>query len=143
MEHILGRHRGICCYTVGQRKGLGISYDHPLYVTRIDPQTNTVWVGAEQELYQNSLIAGDVNYISGLPLEQPRPVTAKIRYKAPQVEAVAAAIGEDRLRVDFQAPQKAITPGQSVVLYDGDLVLGGGTIIEVGAQPELMTGGSG
>lgn len=130
----LGRHRGICRYTVGQRKGLGLTYDYPLYVTRIDPQTNTVWVGAEQELYQNSLIAGEVNYISGLPLEQPRPVTAKIRYKAPQVEAVAAAIGEDRLRVDFQAPQKAITPGQSVVLYDGDLVLGGGEICAVGSE---------
>jgi tRNA-specific 2-thiouridylase len=125
---VLGRHRGVCRYTVGQRKGLGLTYDYPLYVTRIDPQTNTVWVGAERDLYQNSLIAGEVNYISGIPLERPQPVTAKIRYKAPQVEAVAAAIGEDRLRVDFQALQKAITPGQSVVLYDGDVVLGGGII---------------
>jgi len=131
---VIGRHRGICRYTVGQRKGLGLTYDYPLYVTRIDPQTNTVWVGAEQELYQNSLLAGDVHYISGVPLEQPRPVTAKIRYKAPQVEAVAAAIGEDRLRVDFLAPQKAITPGQSVVLYDGDAVVGGGEIFAVGNE---------
>jgi tRNA-specific 2-thiouridylase len=140
---ILGRHRGICCYTVGQRKGLGISSDHPLYVTRIDPETNTIWVGAERDLYQGSLVACDVNYISGAPFVQRRPVTAKIRYKAPHVEAIAATAGEDRLRVDFRVPQKAITPGQAVVLYDGDMVLGGGTIIEVGAQPELMTGGSG
>ena len=129
---VLGRHRGVCCYTVGQRKGLGLTSDYPLYVTRIDLQTNTVWVGAERDLYQNSLIAGDVNYISGMPLERPQPVTAKIRYKAPRAGAVAAAIGEDRLRVDFQAPQKAITPGQAVVLYDGDVVLGGGTILVVG-----------
>ena len=130
---ILGRHRGICRYTVGQRKGLGLTYDYPLYVTRIDPETSTVWVGAERDLYRSSLTAGDVNYISGRPLERPQqPVTAKIRYKAPPVEAVAAAIGEGRLRVDFQAPQKAITPGQAVVLYDSDLVLGGGTILTAG-----------
>jgi tRNA-specific 2-thiouridylase len=67
-----------------------------------------------------------------MPPERPQPVTAKIRYKAPRVEAVAAAIGKDRLRVDFQAPQKAITPGQSVVLYDGDVVLGGGVISVAG-----------
>jgi tRNA-specific 2-thiouridylase len=128
---VLGRHRGICRYTIGQRRGLGLTSDRPLYVTRIDPETNTVWVGAEQDLYQSSLIASEVNYISEAPCDRPRPVTAKIRYKAPQVEAVAAAVGEDRLRVDFQAPQKAITPGQSVVLYDGDVVLGGGVIMMV------------
>jgi tRNA-specific 2-thiouridylase len=139
---VLGRHRGIWRYTIGQRRGLGLAaapgarQGHgagersPLYVTRIDPETNTVWVGTEQELYGSSLIAGDVNYISGTPLG-PQAVRAKIRYKAPQVEATAAADGRDRLRVDFQAPQKAITPGQAVVLYDGDVVLGGGTILQV------------
>jgi tRNA-specific 2-thiouridylase len=129
---VLGRHRGIGRYTVGQRRGLGLTYDYPLYVTRIDPATNTVWVGAERDLYRSSLIAGDANYVSGMPFERLRPVTAKIRYQAPQVEAVAVSISVDRLRVDFQEHQKAITPGQAVVLYDGDVVLGGGTIIEVG-----------
>lgn len=141
---ILGRHRGIWRYTVGQRRGLGLAaapgarYGDgagarpPLYVTRIDPETNTVWVGTEQDLFGSSLIAGDVNYISGVPFERPRAVRAKIRYRAPQVEATAAAAGEDRLRVDFLAPQKAITPGQAVVLYDGDVVLGGGTILQAG-----------
>ena len=129
---ILGRHRGICRYTVGQRKGLGLVYEHPLYVTRIDPETGTVWVGAERDLYQHSLIADDVIYISGVPFSRPRPVKAKIRYKAPLVEAVAVREGEDRLRVDFQTPQKAITPGQAVVLYDGEVVLGGGAIIKCG-----------
>lgn len=128
---ILGIHRGIHCYTTGQRKGLGLSYRHPLYVTRIDPETNTVWVGSEQDLYHRGLVAAGVNYIAGFPFEGPKPVKAKIRYLAPFVNAVAAPVGTDRLQVDFSAPQKAITPGQAVVLYDEDLVLGGGTITEV------------
>ncbi len=139
---VLGRHRGICRYTVGQRKGLGpISpgalppgASRPLYVNRIDPLTSTVWVGGESDLYRSSLIADDVNYISGEPICQPRPVMAKIRYKAPLMEAIAVSFGSDRLRVDFSTPQKAITPGQAVVIYDSDEVLGGGAIIQAGAD---------
>lgn len=128
---ILGVHKGIHRYTIGQRRGLGLSFRHPLYVTRIDPETNTVWVGPEDDLYHGGLIATDVNYITGSPFEGDRPVQAKIRYLAPPAEAVATPIGTDRLKVAFKTPQKAITPGQSVVLYDGDIVLGGGVIAEV------------
>jgi tRNA-specific 2-thiouridylase len=156
---ILGRHRGLCRYTVGQRRGLGLAPPaqarerpkharpqgegearvlpgdrRPLYVIRIDPTTNTVWVGEESDLYHDRLIAEDVNYISGAPLDRPRAVQAKIRYKAPLVEAVAVSLDSSRLQVDFLAPQKAITPGQAVVLYDGDEVLGGGTISEAGSR---------
>ncbi|MGB9792001.1 MAG: tRNA 2-thiouridine(34) synthase MnmA [Thermacetogeniaceae bacterium] len=128
---ILGFHRGIHRYTVGQRKGLGISFKHPLYVFKIDPETNTVWVGPEAELYNRGLIATDVNYIAGIPFEGERLVQAKIRYLSPLADAVATPVGADSLKVTFKEPQKAITPGQSVVLYDGDIVLGGGIISEV------------
>lgn len=128
---MLGIHRGIHRYTIGQRKGLGLSFKHPLYVTRIDPDTNTVWVGPEADLYHRGLIATGVNYIAGSPFQGDRPVQAKIRYLAPLADAVATPIGADRLKVTFKSPQKAITPGQSVVVYDGDIVLGGGIISEV------------
>lgn len=124
----LGPHKGIHHYTIGQRKGLGLALGYPVYVTRIDPKTNTVWVGREEELFQSALIAVDVNYVSGFPPDGPVRVTGKIRYSAPRVDAVATPLGQDKLRVDFLVPQRAITPGQAVVLYDGDAVVGGGTI---------------
>jgi len=126
----IGPHRGIHRYTVGQRKGLELPIGHqrPLYVTKIDSDSGTVWIGEEEQLYSDSLSAAQVSYVSGRPFERPRPVEAKIRYNSPQVEAVAASLEGGRLRVDFRRPQKAITPGQAVVLYDGDSVLGGGTI---------------
>lgn len=127
---VLGRHRGIHRYTIGQRKGLGISFSHPLYVTRIDQASGTVWVGPEGELYHGGLLAEMVNYISGTPFPRPQEVMAKIRYLAPAVPAVATSLS-DGLRVDFPCRQKAITPGQAVVLYDGDQVLGGGVISRV------------
>lgn len=125
---ILGVHQGIHRYTIGQRKGLGLSFKHPLYVLRIEPETNTVWVGPEAELYHRGLIATEVNYITGVPFEGERHVQAKVRYLAPLADAVAVPVGTAALKVTFKEPQKAITPGQSVVLYDGDIVLGGGII---------------
>lgn len=128
----LGTHKGIHHYTIGQRKGLGLALGHPAYVTGIDSETNTVWIGGNQELFQSTLIAENVRYISGIPPQIPYMASAKIRYSAARVPALITPLDTDRLRVDFQIPQRAITPGQAVVIYDGDRVLGGGTICSVG-----------
>ncbi len=124
----LGHHKGIHHYTVGQRKGLGLPLGYPTYVTGIDPDTGTVWVGKNQELYQSCLTAEDVQYISGIPLESPKNLAVKIRYSSSQVPALITPLDRNRIRVDFDTPQRSITPGQAVVLYEGDQVLGGGTI---------------
>jgi len=127
----LGPHRGIHRYTIGQRKGLGLALGKPVFVTKIDPQTREVWLGEHQELFKPGLIADRVNYVSGTTFAGARPVTAKIRYSAPRVKATAIPLGSERLQVVFEQPQRAITPGQAVVLYEGDQVLAGGTISEV------------
>ena len=124
----LGHHKGIHHYTVGQRKGLGLALGYPAYVTGIDPNTGTVWIGENQALYQSSLTAEEVHYISGIPLESPKNLTVKIRYSSPRVPALITLLDRNRMRVDFDTPQRAITPGQAIVLYEGDQVLGGGTI---------------
>ncbi len=127
----LGDHRGIHRYTIGQRKGLGLALGKPVFVTGIDPDTNTVWLGESKELFKLRLVAKDIHYISGVPFPGPKRVTVKIRYSAPKVDATAIPLGDGSLRVDFAKPQRAITPGQAVVLYEGEQVLGGGTIAEV------------
>jgi tRNA-specific 2-thiouridylase len=127
----LGPHRGIHRYTIGQRKGLGMALGKPVFVTRIDPQTREVWLGENQELFKTGLIAERVNYVSGTPFTTSRQVTAKIRSAAPRVEATATSLDDQRLEVVFAQPQRAITPGQAVVIYDGDQVLAGGTIAEI------------
>ncbi|MDD4172583.1 MAG: tRNA 2-thiouridine(34) synthase MnmA, partial [Syntrophomonas sp.] len=119
-------------YTIGQRKGLGLALGHPAYVTGIDPETNTVWIGENQELFHSTLTAENVHYISGISPNVSQNLTAKIRYTAPRVPAFIIPLGQDRIEVRFQTPQRAITPGQAVVLYDGDQVLGGGTICSAG-----------
>jgi tRNA-specific 2-thiouridylase len=129
----LGRHGGIHRYTVGQRKGLRLSHPRstprtPMYVLAIDPTTNTVTVGAESGLYTKSLIAHDINLIPFDGLEAPMRVTARIRYRQGEQPAVVSQPDRDTLRVDFDSPQRAVTKGQAVVLYDGDTVVGGGTI---------------
>jgi tRNA-specific 2-thiouridylase len=103
----------------------------PVFVTRIDPQTREVWLGENQELFKTGLIAERVNYVSGTPFTTSRQVTAKIRSAAPRVEATATSLDDQRLEVVFAQPQRAITPGQAVVIYDGDQVLAGGTIAEI------------
>lgn len=127
----LGWHRGIHRYTIGQRRGLGLALGKPVFVTRIDPETHEVWVGAQQELFKPGLVADQVNYVSGKPFPEPRKVTAKIRYTAPRVNATAIPLENRRLKVVFEQPQRAVTPGQAVVLYEGEQVLAGGTIAEV------------
>ena len=127
--NILGKHKGVICYTVGQRKHLGISLGKPAYVVRKDAETNTVTLGSESDLYTDSLIAEDFNLISVDELTAPMRVTAKTRYSQHEQPAVVSYIGDGRYRVEFDEPQRAVTSGQAVVLYDGDIVVGGGTII--------------
>ena len=126
--NILGEHRGISFYTIGQRKGLGIAGKEPLYVTDINPETNAITVGAREELYQDELIASGLNWIAIEKLEQPLQVKARIRYVHKETEAMVTPLGEDKVYVKFKEPQLAITPGQAVVFYQGDTVVGSGTI---------------
>ncbi|MDR2738573.1 MAG: tRNA 2-thiouridine(34) synthase MnmA [Treponema sp.] len=130
----LGRHRGIIRYTIGQRRGLGIAMNKPVYVKAKSAADNTVTLGPEESLYAKSLTANELNLISYPRLEKPLRVTVKTRYfqasdQAAEPRATVEQTGEDTLRVDFDKPQRAITPGQAVVLYDGDMVVGGGTIL--------------
>ncbi len=128
----IGTHKGVIHYTIGQRKGLGISAPTPLYVCDICPERNTVTLGESKNLFSKSLIAEDVNLISCDSLDTPKTVQAKIRYRQPAQPATAYQDSDGRLHVTFQEPQRAITCGQAVVLYDGDVVIGGGTIVSRG-----------
>jgi tRNA-specific 2-thiouridylase len=131
---VLGRHRGIIRYTIGQRRGLGIAMNRPVYVKAKSTADNTVTLGSEESLYAKSLTAHELNLISYPRLEKPLRVTVKTRYfqasdQAAEPWATVEQTGEDTLRVDFDKPQRAVTSGQAVVLYDGDMVVGGGTIL--------------
>ena len=126
---VLGRHRGTPRYTLGQRKGLGLALPAPGYVCAIDPAANTVTVGGEDRLFSSRLEAVDINMIACERLDAPIRVRAKIRYSQQEQWATAEQTAPDRLHLEFDAPQRAITPGQAVVLYDGDVVVGGGRII--------------
>ncbi len=126
--HILGEHRGILFYTIGQRKGLGISAKEALYVIAIDQGRDAIMVGTKQEIYGDELVASELNWIAiGAP-KQPITLKAKIRYLHQGAEVVVTPLGEDRVYVKFSEPQAAITPGQAVVFYDDDTVIGGGII---------------
>jgi tRNA-specific 2-thiouridylase len=125
---ILGRHRGIPFYTIGQRRGLGLARGKPLYVIGIDPKNNAVIVGEEKEVYGNTFLVGSVNWPDGEGPESPRSAQVKIRYNHPGGEALLTQVPEG-IEVRFEKPQKAITPGQAAVFYDGEVVLGGGWII--------------
>ena len=125
--NVLGEHGGLALYTVGQRSGLGLSRPRPTYVLRIDAARNAVVVGDDEELYSSELTASDLNWIAGAPPAARFRTEAKIRYAASPCSCTAVLEGE-RLRLRFEEPKRAIAPGQSVVLYDGDTVLGGGVI---------------
>jgi tRNA-specific 2-thiouridylase len=125
----LGEHQGLAYYTIGQRKGLGVPSPVPLYVLAKDSAANTLVVGTEEELGQSELTAQDVNWISGEPPAGPFRAEVKTRYTAKEAPATVTPLeGGSRAAVRFDAPQRDITPGQVAVFYDGDLVLGGGTI---------------
>lgn len=125
---IVGQHRGIIRYTVGQRKGLGLALPEPLYVCAVDPTANTVTLGTNDDLFTTTLTANDLNLIAVPRIEQPTRLKAKVRYRQPEQWATVVQTDDDTLSLTFDEPQRAITRGQSVVLYDGDVVVGGGTI---------------
>lgn len=129
--NILGKHKGIIHYTVGQRRGLNIAAKERLYVVEILPDENRVVLGSDKDLYKNELIAEQVNLISCEIIEEPIHVTAKVRYRQQEQPALAWQSEDGKLHVKFQYPQRAITKGQAVVLYDGELVIGGGVISEI------------
>ncbi len=124
----LGQHQGLVNYTIGQRKGLGISTPQPVFVLRKDIKQNALVVGSRQELGQQTLIARDVNWIAGSPPPPEQIVQAKIRYKAKPIPATIELVANGRFRVKFQEPVYGITAGQGAVFFDGDRCLGGGII---------------
>jgi len=124
---IIGKHKGLAFYTIGQRKGLNIAHGRPLYVVNIDVENNTLIVSEEKNVYGKELRAKEVNWLVK-DLEFPLKVEAKIRYKHPPAKAEVRPTENGNFSVEFTQPQWAITPGQSVVFYDGDVVLGGGII---------------
>lgn len=124
----LGRHKGLIHYTVGQRKGLGLALPEPLYVKEKSVADNTVTLTTSDRLGAAALIASDFNFISGTAPQAPFRATAKTRYNAKEVPVTASVLADGRVRVVFDMPERAVTRGQSVVLYDGDTVIGGGII---------------
>ena len=125
---VLGEHQGLPFYTIGQRKGLGITASEPLFVLRLDVAKNTVVVGPAQELGGNRLTAHDVNWIAGQPPVHSIEAQVKIRYKARPVPAIILPLADNRVEVRFSLPVRDITPGQGAVFYQEELCLGGGVI---------------
>ena len=129
--NVVGTHKGAVGYTLGQRKGLGIALGAPMYVCAKDMTANTVTVGPNEALFHRSLVAADWNWIAIDAVTQPLRVKAKVRSRMPEADATVYPEENGLARVEFDQPQRAITPGQAVVLYDGNTVIGGGTITDV------------
>ena len=125
---ILGKHEGLHRYTIGQRKGHGIAYKTPLYVIKLDKEKNEVVCGEEKDIYSKKIIASNFNNILGLEIKN-LEVEAKIRYSAKEAKAIINEKENGEIEVEFYEPQRAVTPGQSVVFYIGDVVVGGGKIL--------------
>jgi len=125
---ILGRHKGAPFYTIGQRRGLGIAYKEPLYVIKIDASRNEIVVGAKKDVFKKELVADNLNWIFFDKPKKTFKAKAKIRYKHPKANATIAVLNEDEVRVVFDEPQEAPTPGQAIVFYEDDAVIGGGWI---------------
>jgi tRNA-specific 2-thiouridylase len=134
---VLGRHQGIHRYTVGQRRGLNLAVGQPLYVIRIDRDRQRLVVGSEVELLSRTLHAERTNWISLPALTEPLRVTAKVRYRHKEAPATIEPLDDDRVRVVFDEPQRAFTPGQAVVFYQEDVVVGGGWISDSQPEPVL------
>ncbi len=127
--NVLGKHTGIINYTIGQRKGLGIALGKPAFVVKKDVESNTVVLGSNEDLFTSELIAEDVNFMSVAGIDGEKRVTAKPRYNCADSPATISMLPDGRVKVVFDTPQRAVTSGQAVVFYDGDKVLGGGTIV--------------
>ncbi len=127
--NVIGKHNGIIHYTVGQRKGLGLAMGHPVFVVAIRPETNEVVIGDDKDVYSGKLYANKLNFMSIEKLTEPMHVLGKIRYSHAGAGCTIRMVDDDLLECIFDEPQRAITPGQALVLYDGDNVLGGGVII--------------
>lgn len=126
--NVLGKHKGVVYYTIGQRKGLGIALGRPVFVTDINSRTNEVVLGPEEDIFKTDLVAKDVNFIAFDKLEEPVTVEAKVRYSGKPAEAVISPLKDGKVKVRFKEKQRAITKGQSVVFYQGNKVVGGGVI---------------
>ncbi len=127
-NRVLGEHNGIAHFTVGQRRGMGITAPHPLYVIAIRSNENTIVVGKDEHLYEKTLLASRINWISKNRLIEPLRVKAKIRYKHREAKAILSPVDSDQALLEFEKPQRAVTPGQAAVFYEGDVVAGGGVI---------------
>lgn len=128
--NVLGKHQGIIHYTIGQRKGLGKTFGKPMYVINIDSVNNRVTLGPNEDLFTGSFTVGDVNLIPIPELAGPMEVTVKTRYKQTEVPATIYPAGENKILVKFKDKQRAVTPGQAAVFYNGDVVIGGGKILK-------------
>lgn len=125
---VLGTHNGIIRYTIGQRKGLGLALPHPMYVKEKDIANNKVILCENESLFSRELYAKDINLIAYEKLDKPLHIKARVRYNQPEQDATVEQLSDNRLHIVFDKPQRAISKGQAVVLYDGDVVIGGGTI---------------
>lgn len=125
---VLGKHKGLINYTVGQRRGIGVSYSEPLFVINKDINSNKLVMGTKDEVFSSSLTASDVNFIPFDKLTEPIECTAQTRYHQQDVPCCVYPLDDNRVRVEFKTPHKAISKGQAVVFYDGEYVVGGGTI---------------
>ena len=124
----LGEHKGLIYYTIGQRKGIG-AYGRPMFIKEIDAKNNTIVLGEKGMEFADELTASDVNFVSGEFPTEPIRLQAKVRYQAAPAYATLYPLENGNVRIVFDSPQRAITPGQAVVFYDGDIVLGGGTVM--------------
>jgi tRNA-specific 2-thiouridylase len=129
--NVLGKHKGIPYYTIGQRRGLRLAKGEPLYVIGIDREKNTILVGGKEEVLADTFIVDGLNWIRGGTISSPFSAQVKIRYNHHGSEALLSLRGGDEIKVTFKTPQKAITPGQAAVFYDGNTVIGGGWIREI------------
>ena len=125
---MLGEHGGIVNYTVGQRRGLGLTWPRPLYVIALDPEANTVFVGEEADLYAHALQAIDVHWVADTPPRGPMRVSVRTRYRMAEVEATVEPTENGEAKVAFAQPIRAVAPGQAAVFYQDDEVIGGGRI---------------
>jgi tRNA-specific 2-thiouridylase len=126
---VLGRHKGITHYTVGQRRGLGLPMGERVFVTGIRPETNEVVIGKNEDIFTKTVFCDRVNFMSVADLEEPARVRAKIRYNHSGESCLIEKLPDGRIKCSFERPVRAATPGQAVVFYDGEHVLGGGTIL--------------